>query len=1298
MAWWVLVAIVVATTVLAGLLAPRPPGAKPSALGDFQAPTAEEGRIIPVIFGTVKIAGPNVVWYGNLRTEPIKVRSGLFSKTTIGYRYFLGMQLALCHGPIEGVGQIAAGGATAHITCTGTSPFAPNWWVRWDDFLVPGLPEDAVIQKIYAVARASHRVGAPQNGAAVATVKYGTSSASVSVVPGSLPNGLGFGQGKAIVTDTDPYDDLFYIDTGQTLLSWIESMSAGASMGHSLFQFNINDVLTVTGIGFAIYYTSAEPRDYSVDLPPPVEIPAGQGLAWAYPQSVLASDEISQDPRGTSQGTAGAEIVFETFGLTAGQAPDDVTVPHNVLSSTDDLITLRMEAPELFGGDKREGGLEGEVRIYRGTQTQIADARLSQLIGVSMPEYRGLCYAAMGSSYLGNSNYLKNLNFILHRYPSNLGLGTGVTRLRGDANPAEIIYEAMTNTIWGLGLPEARFNLATFQAAAITLASEEMGMSLQWDTQKEAHDLIDDILRHIDGVLQTEPGTGLWTLKLIRAEAPALDLGENDQVEAPEFSRGSWDETWNDLSLTFIDGETFKQRTVTAQDSANQAVVGEVRNQSLEFLGFSKPAIAQRVAMRELKTHSYPFAKVRIKAKRKAWALRVGSPFTISWAPTGIASLALRVLSIDYGRLENGIIEVNAVEDAFAVAYSAFDAPQDSAWTDPLGDPEIADAQILVEAPFEWIENSTAEERVLAGATRGDSTSKGFEIWANEGAGYFLGNTGDRFAPSGLLAAAYSRKSSALDATGLTLELGRDLELVDGTDAAGRARGDCLLLFEDTGEICSFQTLTDNGDDTFTITNIVRGVYDTLPADHPAGTRAFIIRDAGVWFIFPYRDDDIGREITPALAFQNVGGIPSGEAFGVATVEIAGDLRNAGGIASEETFGTAIVHGGTGQPLANAGGIPSAEAFGIASLGPVISRILTSYTVSPVPCLHQPLGEFKIVLDPTIVRGNLGVASYAGAEFEIPDPGGYDSAIPATANIQQKFQRAANSGTGPTKHIYIEFETNASHGFVTGEEVWATTEPDTSHYSGYLGRIAVTSPTKFRIAYVNDIPPNRIQPWLSGHFYKVGARFFNGTAIYEAIAEGESGSYPPLVTDVLGSLAYDRDIIWQCIDKPPAFGSDLLVTNNRIYRGIFRKDYGSLGVQVYVIGVDLGVLDQDGQVSLTGVANSSFNGTFSPAYNYAPEPELAGRLVNYYQSGADAVSGGGQISAVKTFREVLYFVVLYDPQFAGGSVPGFCSQSQSKVGWPGYIFMGAIYANHVGGRNLVLPGGWPISQTWAVNY
>ena len=69
---WVQLALFVVSAIISYALAPKPPKPRPAALADFQAPTAEEGRSIPVVFGDVWLRGPNVLWFGDLRSEPIK--------------------------------------------------------------------------------------------------------------------------------------------------------------------------------------------------------------------------------------------------------------------------------------------------------------------------------------------------------------------------------------------------------------------------------------------------------------------------------------------------------------------------------------------------------------------------------------------------------------------------------------------------------------------------------------------------------------------------------------------------------------------------------------------------------------------------------------------------------------------------------------------------------------------------------------------------------------------------------------------------------------------------------------------------------------------------------------------------------------------------------------------------------------------------------------------------------------------------------------------------------------------------
>jgi hypothetical protein len=69
-------AIGVALNILAYMLAPKPKEPKPPALQDFDAPTAEAGRPIPVIWGNLTITGLNVIGVFDKKIRKRKVEVG----------------------------------------------------------------------------------------------------------------------------------------------------------------------------------------------------------------------------------------------------------------------------------------------------------------------------------------------------------------------------------------------------------------------------------------------------------------------------------------------------------------------------------------------------------------------------------------------------------------------------------------------------------------------------------------------------------------------------------------------------------------------------------------------------------------------------------------------------------------------------------------------------------------------------------------------------------------------------------------------------------------------------------------------------------------------------------------------------------------------------------------------------------------------------------------------------------------------------------------------------------------------
>jgi len=73
---WAQLALYVASLVISAVLTPKPKIAKPQALTEVEAPVAEIGKPIAVLFGERQIKGINVVWFGDLRSVPIRKKGG----------------------------------------------------------------------------------------------------------------------------------------------------------------------------------------------------------------------------------------------------------------------------------------------------------------------------------------------------------------------------------------------------------------------------------------------------------------------------------------------------------------------------------------------------------------------------------------------------------------------------------------------------------------------------------------------------------------------------------------------------------------------------------------------------------------------------------------------------------------------------------------------------------------------------------------------------------------------------------------------------------------------------------------------------------------------------------------------------------------------------------------------------------------------------------------------------------------------------------------------------------------------
>jgi putative tail protein len=712
MAFWLAALIWVGITAISSILRPKPPraitaDARPE---KFSGITAEEGRPIPVVWGRRQIAAANLTWYGDLSSTPI-VDGG----STVGYKYFMGTQLVACIGPIDRFIDLRFN--KKQIGSTITSLNNTIVFKRGADTAVQATiaegnygsgealskaVEDALnavsatpfkvtfVLKIEAgrnntIQFGITRAGVMEKFEAVITVFYATYPPALAQIIEDAMN-FALQQAGGEVADGD-----FRVEwnTLPQVHSFSIVFDPGGTPGHpdvkdyeswTLFGFGGDPTFklastAITTLGYKLYGDKL--CDASNRLTADVAVTDGTVGQYRFMIAYGAADGnlLVADAAFTAETilglTPGVNVAIGIKLTDVNYAPTQAT-----FTETTDYLQVDLNDPTIFGN---EGGVSGRLDIYRGLATQVASSYLTTKWGSQAPGFRFLCYMVQRGMYVGNTNYPKPISVVVERCPNQVGMLFGKENVAGDSNPVAMIFELLTDNIWGLGIPAGQIDAAAFIAAGETLFAENFGMSYVIDATMSGGDVIAEIMRHIDGVVFVDQLTGFISIKLARPDYDVNAIPELTKlnVQTLKFSRTSWDETRNVVKVRYIErAKDYTERVVQRMDLANiQTRAGDMAVEEFVFPGISNQAAAEQVAERMLRSLSYPVAHIELLANREAWSLRPGSVFALTWEPLGITKLPCRVTRVATGDLVEGTIRIEAIEDIEGPAWTGFVAP-----------------------------------------------------------------------------------------------------------------------------------------------------------------------------------------------------------------------------------------------------------------------------------------------------------------------------------------------------------------------------------------------------------------------------------------------------------------------------------------------------------------------------------------------------------------------------------------------------------------------------------------------
>lgn len=515
---------------------------------------------------------------------------------------------------------------------------------------------------------------------------------------------------------------------------------------------------------------------------------------------------------------------------------------------------ITINKPMLFGGEKKEGGIVGDLEVRFGEEDQMPSAYMESQVPGPWPAARGLVTTVFDGIVGAMNPYIKLCKKKWSRWDA--GWKTPVwepelAKVGEGMNGAHIIYEALTDPDCGAGYSPALMDTDRMLYAAQTLHDEGFGLCLKWARSEPVLRFINIVCEHIGAAWYEDPSNGKVGLTLFRGDydpntLPLLD--ETNILKMESWQQPAFDGSVNEVTVVGRDCTTNKDISFTYQNLANVQAQGRVVSDKRQLPGLWNEDLLKLVATRECIAASSLLCRIKLRVKSDQWGIKRGDVRVISWKRKGVVRMPVRVLEVDEGTLTDDSIGLTLVQDISGMAATTYLKPVVSGWVPPDTAPLAVAAQRVIEATYRDLAgflgaadlaalDTDAGYLVSLGA-RPSGVAYGYDLNTRLGSDDFKTVSAGDFSPTGVLAADITRSTSTF-----TIVSGRDLDLVEvGTEA---------MIDDEKMVVTAINVSTGS-------VSVGRGCVDTVRAVHLSGAR--------VWFT----DNYVGADPTQYVSGETV--------------------------------------------------------------------------------------------------------------------------------------------------------------------------------------------------------------------------------------------------------------------------------------------------------------------------------------------------------------------------------------------------------------------------------------------
>ena len=251
-------------------------------------------------------------------------------------------------------------------------------------------------------------------------------------------------------------------------------------------------------------------------------------------------------------------------------------------------------------------------------------------------------------------------------------------------NPANVIWDFLTNTRYGLGLPSSYLDLASFQSAHSWYATNGFTFNGVIRDKDRGLDILSYILASCRSTIIYSQGK--FKLLPLDYDPSVMNINEDMIIEGSiKRTLPSLQDLPNQVRVKFINPDNkWQLDDVVVYDANAVSSDGDVIEKEVFALGITNHDLARRIGIYHLNRLRWN-ESVSFSARLDSLELDTGDIFTLTYDPFGYNNKTFRVQSLRY--LGEGIVEIEGIAEDTSIYDDTISTITRGSYTVSLPDP-----------------------------------------------------------------------------------------------------------------------------------------------------------------------------------------------------------------------------------------------------------------------------------------------------------------------------------------------------------------------------------------------------------------------------------------------------------------------------------------------------------------------------------------------------------------------------------------------------------------------------------